>query len=76
MKQKDLIDGALTVSIFSVITTFIIVLVLSLSSCGSTQSVCPAYKERAKVERTKQHSRASDAKPRVTRGYVNCVGCR
>ena len=77
MKKHDLIDSLLGVGIIStLITAMGLILMLLVTSCGTTASVCPAYKVKAKTERTVQKSRASDAKPRITRGYVNCVGCR
>lgn len=76
MKKADLIDGIQTVLTFLLIfATFYFAMVI-FSGCGSTQSVCPAYKDKPKVERTKVSSRASDPKPRVYRSYSNCIGCR
>jgi hypothetical protein len=74
MKDK-IIDGLLTVTIFTVISLMLGLLVLSMSSCGSTQS-CAAYKDKPKVERTEQKSKASDPKPRISRGYVQYNGAR
>lgn len=74
MKDK-IIDGVLTITIFTVISLMLGLLVLSMSSCGSTQ-MCSAYKEKTKVERTEQHSKASDPKPKISRGYVNYMGTK
>lgn len=69
MKDK-IIDFVLTITIFTVILMTLGLLLLSMTGCGTTQ-MCPAYKEKTKVERTEQKSRASDPKPKISRGYVN-----
>ena len=76
MKKEIIIDGISTFITFVMITVLLALAVCMFGSCTASQPVCPAYKVKPKVERTTQHSRASDPKPRVSRGYVNCVGCR
>ena len=76
MKKHDLIDSLLGVGIISTLITGLgLILMMLVTSCGSTQ-MCSAYKNKPKVERTEQKSKASDPKPRISHGYVNCVGCK
>ena len=76
MKKQNWITIAHTTLNFAIVFAVLWAVLVMFSGCGATASVCPAYKVKPKVERTTQHSRASDAKPRISRGYVNCVGCR
>jgi hypothetical protein len=69
-RKADLRDGAITILGGMIGLTVLALLVSFLcTSCGSTQSVCPAYKVKAKTERTKVTSRASDPKP-LRKAYV------
>lgn len=69
-RKNNLLDGAITIIGGMIGLTLLTLLVTLLcSSCGSSQSVCSAYKVRAKTERTKVTSRASDPKP-LRKAYV------
>lgn len=75
MKKHDLIDGIQTVMTFALIFCAFWLAMVLFAGCGSTQ-MCAAYKDKPKVERTEQKSRASDPKPKISRGYVNYMGTK
>lgn len=70
MKKQDWITVVNTALNIALIFLVLWVVLIMFSGCGTTQ-MCPAYKEKTKVERTEQKSRASDPKPKISRGYVN-----
>jgi len=76
MKKSDVIDGIQTVVMFAVIFALMILALSVFSGCGSTNSVCPAYKPKKQVERTVMNSRASDPKPPARKSYKNVPGAR
>ncbi len=75
MKKQDWITIAHTALNFAIVFAVLWIVLVMFSGCGSTQ-MCSAYQNKPKVERTEQNSKASDPKPKISRGYVNYQGVR
>jgi hypothetical protein len=76
MKKQDWITVVNTALNIALIFLVLWVVLIMFSGCGASSPACSAYKEKPKHQRTEQKSKASDPKPKISRGYVNYLGTK